>query len=270
MVGGPITNLLSVPDASTTINTPLDDDQQASQAPSADASTSAPSNLAAAAAAGRARASQQNSLSVGIERLVAASGFGKLHVIHAHGKPQHLLGNVSIPDGSARNRDEGSNDTSLTGSENSRALTIVCRSSIAPVVSASVAIDSMVVSDKEMSHPKAKRRKTHGSGEQEAHRKHSQSAKDTACFRKHHGRQTITHYVIQLQPQESFKDGSEGSLSSGSTSVEARLLGLTKAQLYGQRKAVGSGIGQDEMMDDATEEDAVASESTKEPVAAIG
>lgn len=289
VVGKPITTLLSIPDnllaaEGESINSNEAPDVAALE-PARGADPFArdlTEQLHAAEAAGRARASRQNRRSVGLERLVAASGFGRLHVIQVHAKPHHMVGkNVTVIQNAqararsgliSQAREEGSNDASHASSgrfDSGHLRTVKCRSSIAPVVSSPSVMDSIVVTDKEQSaHPKAKRRKVH---EQEQHRKHGVS-KETVGPPRHH-RNIITHYVIQLQPQESApaaKQGSEASLSSNSTSVEARLLGLTKSELQKQRLAVGAALHVQEP--EGPPDDAAGSESsdTVEPVTAIG
>jgi len=292
VVGKPITALLSIPDnlitdSGTSNNNeahqPPDETTSAGPAASRDAAD----QLAAAAAAGRARASQQNQRSVGLERLVAASGFGRLHVMQVHSKPHQMMGkNVTVVQNDSaprpgpraggslsQNPEDGSNDASLTSSgyENSRrgdVFTLKCRSSIAPVVSTPSAVESFsVVSDRDATaHHNAKRRKVN------EHEAHGRKPKELVNHRRHHInlRQVITHYVIQLQPQEhATKQGSEESLSSNSTSVEARLLGLTKVELQKQRLAVGAALAQDQ---EVQPDDGIGSETTdtREPVSAIG
>jgi len=286
VVGKPITNLLSIPDSLITEGESLDSNEAAG-ASATEIGTQPPADrdpteqLQAAEAAGRARASRQNRRSVGLERLVAASGFGRLHVIHVHAKPHHMVGKsvAVVQNAQARarsssiglGREEASNDASIASStrfNNCQLRTVKCRSSIAPVVSAPSVVESMVVTDKEQSsHGKAKRRKVH---EQDMHRKHGISKETTGLTR--HNRNVITHYVIQLQPHESesAKERSEASLSSNSTSVEARLLGLTKSELQKQRLAVGAALLAHES--EGQPDDPVGSESsdTREPVSAIG
>lgn len=232
--------------------------------------------LAAAEAAGRARASRQNRSSLGLERLIASSGFGQLHAVHVHMKPQNMLGkNVTIVQypqslsarNIGRNRDEGSNDTSLTGSYDGPSGCIRCLASIAPVVQSPAALDAGT-SDKEgHAQTKQKRRKVHES-ETQLHRKHV-SPNDS--YRKHQSPPLITHYVIQVQPDSvGAKHGSEESLSSNSTPVEARLLGLTKEEFQRHNRTIAAAFGPD--VEPPLEDDALMSESTeaKEPVSAVG
>ena len=280
VVGKPIRALLSVPEEGLSA-------MQGFQDESSEAAAGNNSELAAAAAAGRARASQQNRQSVELERMVASSGFGHLHTLRVHAKQHHLVGkNVSfIPDGTPRVaaaaaanagvRDEGSHDTSLTGSFEGHPF-IRCQTSVAPVVSSVTCLESMVVSDREGSiHQKAKRRKLHGAPEAEAQRKpHAHAPKEsTTSHRKHALPLRTTHFIIQLQPLVSGKQGSEESLSSNSTSVEARLLGISKAELLAQRQTVHTSkaiLHESDALQ--ADDDAAASESTgtREPVSTVG
>jgi hypothetical protein len=125
-------------------------------------------------------------------------------------------------------------------------------------------MDANVVTDKDTDGHKAKRRK-----HSEADRKLSAQSHphDDHHRRRHHHRSRITHYVVQLKPcQDGKLQGSEESLSSHTTSVEARLLGLSKMEARSQRLAVAA-----PNVDMETDE--LASESSnneKEHVSAVG
>jgi hypothetical protein len=270
-------------------------------------------------------ASRQDPRELCLERLVAASGFGRLQLIQVDSKQHQMVGrSVSFlkkPPASSENPSaslSGSNDHHEShsnhvarmpniGKENideqqqhqhqSRRLT--CRASIAPVVSSQAASESSaLVTDKESSdmHKSGKRRKaTHGGDGGFAHNHNNGNDPESqgACvgaggssstkehYRKHHAhpRPLVTHYVIQLEPEDLSKDGSAGSLSSTSTSVEARLLGLSKVELHRLRRASESHPhappleeGEDTAMQ--AEYEAEQSESTsttvKEPVLTVG
>jgi hypothetical protein len=230
-------------------------------------------DLKAAVAAGRARAvaSQQDTLKIGLDRLVASSGFGRVHRVQVVAKPHQMVGhNVTItkdapPSGTTaisafRNRGEGSFDASNH--------MVPCQISIAPVVAASHShsVDTAAVSDMES----AKRRKHHPGLEQEAHRRNNEGKEVTTHHRRHPHRQLVTHYVLQLESLEgkAGKHESLGSLSSSSTSVEARLVGLTKAELDRQRLAANIPLAHEEP--EIPDEDEGELEESTEPVAAIG
>jgi hypothetical protein len=120
-VGKPISSLLSIPDqdilAAVGANQESElpenstvaeakareeslQDQNSIFPPSSQNDTTARNpNHAAAEAAGRARAaaSREDNTDMCLERLVAASGFGRCHVINVLAKPHHMLGrNVSV------------------------------------------------------------------------------------------------------------------------------------------------------------------------------
>jgi hypothetical protein len=132
----------------------------------------------------------------------------------------------------------------------------------------------MVVSDKESgtNQLKGKRRKVHAN-EGEGHRTRTHPIKDAAGHRTRH---TVTHFVIQLQQElASAKQESEASLSSNSTSVEARLLGLSKAEFLGHRKALeGSKLSLPNpeilLADDDVADSQSHSTATKEVIATVG
>jgi hypothetical protein len=226
---------------------------------------------------------------VGLERLVATCGFGRLHAVQVRAKPHSMLGkNVTIIEegspskqinaASATNvRNEGSNDASIASSGIERQpRAIICRSSIAPVVTSCPDTQVGVVSDKEPSaHAKTKRRKL--AGEEDAHKK-----KDAEShWKRQQERPVITHYVIQLHPlgSQNSKDDNIDSLSSHSTSVEARVLGLTKDELHGQRMVLQQAavqedyVEEDESMSEegSTGVDSETNEATTHPgVVAVG
>lgn len=146
----------------------------------------------AAAAAGHARANSHEAVEVNVERLVAASGYGQVHVLHVSAKPHHMLGrNVTVfrepHRGTEHNRDarqgeHGSNGSSLA-SNDAPFQFMACRIGVSPVVSSSQGIDLLspqVVADHENSN---KRRKHH---HQHPHRRHQRTS-------------LVTHFCIQLE-----------------------------------------------------------------------
>jgi hypothetical protein len=224
-----------------------------------------------------------------VERLVVSSGLGHLHSVLVHTRPHHMLGkNVSffhdvVPRGASAGENgrignlglgAGSPDTSLTGSNEGQPI-IQCTASIAPVVSTNTGLETMIVSDRE-GHSKSKRRKFHAN-DQDGHKKLPASKDPVHAHRMRHAPyQTVTHYVIQLQHQElpAGKAESEASLSSNSTSVEARLLGLSKRELLGHRKALQTGKRAQDESEVMADNDAADSQSqstgTEEPISAVG
>lgn len=199
-----------------------------------------PNRATASSEPATSRMRDYDAKNVGLERLVAASGFGHFHVVHVKAKQRHMIGrNVTVPkegpylnSASQRRRDE----TNSVGSSYDGQMTMIaCRSSIAPIVSASIDNVSGAKVEKD-----AKRAKHHHHIEQ-VDRKKAVSAIENAANRKRQPLQLATHYVIQLQSIDdaSGNVGSLESLSSNSDSVEAQLLGLSKDDVQRQRMAAG-------------------------------
>jgi hypothetical protein len=207
----------------------------------------------AAEAAGRARAAasqEEDNAGMCLERLVAASGFGRCHVIHVLAKPHHMVGrNVSVPNkegGSAVGTGTDMMDIGIAEARgNGSSLTssaLACSMSVSPVVSSPEAIAAVVTDKDQDNHShKSKRRKYHhhSDSQQQAGNNHHQHRRnflmrEVSLNRKKH---LISHYVIQLEPFEGTfrKFGSLESHSSSSTTAEAHILGLTKSELRRQR-----------------------------------
>lgn len=262
VVGKPVSFLLSIQEGiTTTIHRP-DDETQAAEDFEADSCPEdhATSDLAAAEASGRARAeaSEDFCREISLERLIASSGFGHIHVIHAstrRGDCGMVGRNVTVVKeasssgarAGALRRDEESNDTSLTSSCEvglQQPPPIACRISIAPIVSSDSAMSNGVAMEKDSeTHQKAKRLKHHHGPDLDSQRK-PPPGEGAPHHRKYQPLQLVTHFVIQLKPhgEETGKNGSMESLSSNSISVEAKLLGLTKEELQLQRGAIAAGI----------------------------
>jgi hypothetical protein len=282
VVGKPIASLLSTMDQVETSAAAYSNDVQHEHSSIDDATGNPHSSehVAAAVMAGRARAeaSDPDAIKIGLDRLVVSCGFGRLHRVQVNAKPHQMVGrNVTIikdaaPSGgptlSACNGGEaGSNEAYLESNQ------VSCQISIAPIVSASSPMDTSTVLDSMDSEMhKSKRRKHHGL-EQEPHRVNDEG-KDVYVHhhRRHPHRQRVTHYVIQLEELDGKSHKTEGldSLSSNSASVEARLVGLTRAELDNQRLTANVPPAHEEpdALDD--EEDEGESIGTIKPVAAIG
>lgn len=220
-------------------------------------------NHIAAAEAGRARAtvsSKEDNTEIGLEPLIAASGFGRLQVINVRVKPNDIVGrNINVVKRSSsqkRVNDEGSNaESSITSSYGTPANWIPCTMSISPVVSTPEAYNAAQVTDREVveghnhkpkrseanvdgiSHPKGKRRKNHH---------HPQLGEDIVQqhpfptvhpWKETSKRHLITHFVIQLEVLDGDprKFGTMESQSSASTAAEAKILGMTKAEVRRHR-----------------------------------
>jgi hypothetical protein len=193
-------------------------------------------NLAAAAAAGRARANSHvdEQLDVNVERLVASSGFGQYHIIQATAKPHHMLGrNVTIvrdnPGGNfnryhqrlntdSNHRDERSRGSSIP-SHDAPFHSIPCRMGVSPVSSSpNVLIDhGSIVTEQDQ----GKRRKHH------YHHLHPPRPGGSVTSRNgvHRGRQhqprnhLITHFVIQLEQVVGDGEGGKAEESASSSSI---------------------------------------------------
>ncbi|KAG7372114.1 hypothetical protein IV203_018257 [Nitzschia inconspicua] len=283
-VGKPVTNLLSLPDLNelsqldvenvpgvTEMSTKEAQGDRKAEINSSPAAQGSQDHLdrtqdhSAAAAAGRARAaasSREDNQEIGLEPLIAASGFGRLQIINVRAKPHHMVGRnikvIKTAIGQRRNHEEGSNaGSSITSSYDGPQHFVPCTMSISPVVSLPDAYNEIVVTDKEKSDTsyhhkhkrfekdnesnpiiKSKRRKQHH---------HHQHGED---FFQHHSVRTnhpmkevskhhhlITHYVIQLEPFDGdFRNfGTLESQSSASTSVEAQMMGMTQAEVRRNR-----------------------------------
>jgi len=255
VVGKPISALLSL--------------SVAPQGISSSGAESANQQADAASDEARAEESAERRHNLGLERLVASCGFGHLCPMQVVAKSHHMLGrNVMVVNGNGAAAASGSKAQSSGGRDEASTTSsykcdggvhhITCLSSISPIVSSPAAMDSSsIAAGKEPeTHQVAKRRKHNDRCEHH-----------TLQYRKH-GRQFITHYVIQLQSQEaaSYKQGSMESLSSNSTSVEARLLGLSKPELQRQRRAAAEPADLEIQVEEINSE----STETKEPVSAIG
>ena len=203
-VGNPITTLLSLPTQQLSQLDFQKDNQQsiensAEKATTQDQNSSgmkndqdnnnttsdSNKNHAAAEAAGRARAatSKDDNIEVGIEKLVAASGYNKLNKVNI--RHQMLGRNVKVYK-SKRNGEEGSNGSSISSSSDSPHNVVACTMSISPIVSIPEAYNAAIVSDKDKK------------GDHDKDNSHQHKSKR----RKHHHhnqRQVVSHYVIQLE-----------------------------------------------------------------------
>lgn len=226
---------------------------------------------------------RQHRKSFRLERLVASSGFGRIHNILIHAGSHPLIGkNVTIVQGES----VGASGIGATDRDNAEAACcdqsnkyIMCRSSIAPIISGFIMDDSYTVSDKEESDLlKSKRRKHASDQDANSGRRHSGSGMNEGHH--HHRKQRVarvTHYVMQLGANDDTLQGSVDSLSTSSTSIEARLLGLSKEKLRAHRLVSNfAAKPADRDVDMETEDEAdatVQSESTEQtrlPLSAIG
>eukprot|EP00977_Amphora_coffeiformis_P008321 scaffold1879_cov178-Amphora_coffeaeformis.AAC.10 len=235
-----------------------------------------------------------------LERLIATSGHGKIQLLKVLSRQHQMVGrSVTITkevpesgkqDGSTRHKD-GSvrQDGSKSSSKSSGFHCKTCKASIAPIVSVSAYMpNASAGAEKDIEPPKQKRRRSHSQGNEEVPALSTPTmpegpAKDHKTrppspnkdHKKNPSRLVVTHYIIQLEDANT-KSGnnhlSMESLSSNSTSVEARLIGLSK-EMYKNQKIAASGIHQ-ELQDTPgqPEEEGEGSESTVVPehVSAMG
>jgi hypothetical protein len=233
--------------------------------------------------------SRQENTEMCLERLVAASGFGRCHVINVRTKPRQMVArNIAIMKPSTgavtRSREEGGVGGMMTSGHDASFNILPCGMSVSPVVSSPEAFNVAVVTDKDQEsyHHKAKRRKHHHHNDSQqssavGHHQHRRNHMLREVY-MHRRRHLITHYVIQLESFEGGfrQNGAADSQSSTSTTVEANILGLTKSELRRQRLRTAPQLHAhaDESVRQQGEEndDEGESESTdpKEPVTAIG
>jgi hypothetical protein len=208
------------------------------------------------------RARNRGRNEIGLERLVASSGFGQYHEVQVRTKQHHMIGrNVTVVNEgqSTQNLMTAWSDGSIDFDEQ---VFVQCKASIAPIVSATSSLDYPFGT------------KTDKDGKRQKNFHHHVS--DQSSYRRFLPLQLVTHYVIQLQPLDEAceRQDSVDSLSSNShsiESVEAKLLGLSKDELHRQRAAT-SLIEEDNQQEVRQDEDISTAESsaTKLPVAAVG
>lgn len=244
-VGKPVSSLLSLPEQGTAMGKCTSEESPRIENSIVAAATNANrlkresqvSNHQEAEAAGRARAAsaEDNITEVSLERLVAASGYGKHHPIKVLSKPQNMLGrNVTVtnppPTIKKRSREEGSNGSSITSSNEGSFQFLKYNMSISPIVSSpeSFNVEITTEKDRDSHHHKAKRRKHH-------------PYSDALQAPGHRKRQFVTHYVIQLEKFDdkggNFRE--HASQSSASTKSENKRLRQRQSE---QNSAAESGV----------------------------
>lgn len=265
-VGQPIASLLSLPDVAQI--------QQEVQVN--DESNPQPSDLGSN---GRPFVADRTILD--LERLVAASGHGRLHILSVVSRPHQMVGrSVTItkdvnPGGRQESTPGSSKHDAGTGTGRNEAASSVqgllqkfCLVSIAPVVSASAYMPKTSSSlEKDADLHKAKRRKSHVADQEMASRPAS-----PGHHKKHQPKLVVTHYTMQLEETnlKTGKDLSMESLSSNSTSVEARLMGLSKDQYKQQKLAVAAAQAVQEVTQADEENAGSESATTHDAVPTVG
>ena len=193
-----------------------------------------------------------------LERLIATCGHGKIQVLKVLARHHHMVGrSVTITKevidhekqgrSTEKEEDHPKNDGSMSSSVEGGLQRKTCKAAIAPIVSVSAFMPKASTSmERELESPKPKRRKSHSQDAEESaspgaqtkeHR--SRPASPNKDHKKAPSRLVVTHYIIQLEDASS-KSGnhlSMESLSSNSTSVEARLVGLSKEEYQRQKVA---------------------------------
>ena len=232
--------------------------------------------------------------SMNLERLVAACGFGKFHLLYAKAKNHQMLGRnvafitrdgiaASLPPSAGRNG-TGSTIASISGQEDTNYITICdppfeavkCRSSLSPVISDTTDATAVTDNNQETHSHKGKRRKSHhhGNVEQQGPANgiyYSVRPQWGSTIPKRIPEGVVTHYAIQLELFDESKE-LNGSNSLSSTSAAAGLLRLNKEQLRQQREAVLAVQDEEAELRQPNDED-VASETTEgviEAVTAVG
>ncbi|GKY90804.1 hypothetical protein MPSEU_000053200 [Mayamaea pseudoterrestris] len=221
---------------------------------------------------------ERNQKIVCLERLVASSGFGKLHDILVNSASQHLIGSSVTfyqTTNTEENCDRGNGKVTAVSFNGGRSHFVRCTSSIAPVASTFVAEESFVVTDREGAADAHKPKQMRHAAEQDlrSERQPLSMAADSSSQRySHQTMSAVTHFVIQLCASDGKQHETEQSMSSCSTSVQARLLGLSKSMLKAQRlvtnqEVVGMELGNDEA-EGENHSDSTA--HTKQALTAVG
>lgn len=215
---------------------------------------------AAAAAAGRARAADAttgDANDIGLESLVANSGFGRLNMVSVRSKLHNMVGrNIKVLKSTYStkgNQEEGSNGSSTTSNYDASHRVLACAMSISPVVSSPEAYHVVTDKDQDSHHHKSKRNeKDHDSHQnnwkrRKHHHHHNDNTQDASSHLPHHRAhmmkeisihrksQLVSHYVIQLEPYIGDAQKTGAMESSTSTALEAQRLGLSKTDLKRQK-----------------------------------
>jgi hypothetical protein len=279
VVGQAISSILSLPEGYRPQDTHHNESEDGSNPQASDSSTNEPN--------------QSSHANLALERLIATSGHGKVQLLRIASKPHHMVGrSVTI----TRETYEGSqNDTQLhkkedqavhddaSSSRNEKLQQKPCRAAIAPIVSVSAYMPRASMSlEKEADLSKQKRRKSHSTenGEMSAltpvlpsndHR--SRPSSPSKDHKKNANKLVVTHYLIQLEDigANSGKNLSMESLSSNSTSVEARIVGLSKDQ-YKKQKIAAAGVQEatQDSQDPADDEGGNSESTVPEHVTTLG
>ncbi len=188
----------------------------------------------AAEAAGRARAaaSVDDDLPYKLEKLIVASGNGKLIQVNVRCKPHKMSGrNVKVFKSAVplkRTQETRSDGSSITSSYDGPYNFVTCRMSISPVVSSPEIYGDMEMMNKDRkgdSNQFETRSENEHEGDQKSkRRKHHRTMNEIIHNRK---RQVISHYVIQLEPYEGEPKSTNAERESHLKSIDGGMLGLS-------------------------------------------
>jgi hypothetical protein len=212
-------------------------------------------NHEAAAAAGQARANSNEMQDIDVERLIAASGFGHIHIMNVLAKPHHhhhLPGrHVSEtreanrggdPHLVARQQGEHGSEGSSIPSNDGLFHFIVCRMGVSPVVSVANSFD-VPAPPVAIDHENASKRRKH-----HLHRRHPR------------GTPLVSHYCIQV----------EKALASPPEKRQRANSGSQLSQSNSNRKPADADAPADPPHRDVDDENGTESTDPKVPVSAIG
>lgn len=189
-----------------------------------------------------------------------------------------------VPEGEKQEEDDAAgNDGSMSSSRKGTLQRKTCKAAIAPIVSVSAYMpkpNSMSV-EKDTEPPKQKRRKSHSQENEEMSalttpptKEHkSRPSSPNKDHKKNPSRLVVTHYLIQLEDSgaKSGNNMSMESLSSNSTSVEARLVGLSKEEYTKQKLAAAGEHEEPQDSPDPADDEGGETESTVlEPLSTMG
>ena len=239
-------------------------------------------------------ANQSRYKAFALERLLATSGHGKIILLRVVSKLHQMVGrSVTItkevsdtakPGSLAHNKGEqAGQDGSVSSSRKEALQQKTCRAAIAPIVSVSAYMPraSINVEREYFEQPKPKRRKSHSQESEDStlsqfmpkdHKQRPPSpSRDT---KKSPPKLIVTHYLIQLEDagaKSANNLSTMESLSSNSTSVEARLVGLSKEEYQNQKRAASGPQEKHQDSQEPADDEGGNSESTvPEHVTALG
>jgi hypothetical protein len=246
VVGRPVSALVALRSETDTVKQ-LEEQHHPGQAENVGGVAAASEDLIAAAESERFRVEAtllRGHKEMSLERLIATSGLGHLHLVYVSTNSNHMVGrNVTVfsstlvsGQASDGRREEDSNNTSISSSYEGEKPPILCWICIAPIVSSSKLLHVTANRDSESPHQREKRTKHyHGASGPSLQ---GFDAADAPSQKKYLPLQHVSHFVIQLLPSvqdAAINENGMESLSSNSTSVEAQLLGLSKEELHKQR-----------------------------------